>query len=110
MKRALKPNGIVCSQGGTFWTDIKHVRETLDHCRAQFPVTGYASALVPTYPCGQIGFVIGSLDADSTLSSPRVVFTDDEVDAMGLRYYTSATHRAAFVLPRFAEKGLYNEL
>lgn len=107
MKRALKPNGIVCSQGGTFWADINHVRSTIDHCRAQFPVTGYAFASVPTYPCGQIGFVIGSLDPNATLSNPKVVFNNAEIDALNLRYYTSAVHRAAFVLPRFAEKELF---
>lgn len=107
MKRALKPNGIVCSQAGTIWTNIEHVRETLDHCRAQFPVTGYASTSVPSYPCGQIGFVIGSSDPSSILSSPKVEFTDMEIDSMSLRYYTSAVHRAAFVLPRFAQMKLF---
>lgn len=50
MKAALKPNGIVCSQGGTYWTNLDHVKETLDHCRGQFPVASYASASVPSYP------------------------------------------------------------
>lgn len=108
MKQALRPGGIVCSQGGTYWTDTKHVRETLDHCRAQFPVTGYAVASVPTYPCGQIGFVIGSLNATDRLDEPKKVFSTAEVDAMNMRYYTSAAHRAAFVLPRFAEKVLFD--
>lgn len=107
MKRALKPNGIVCSQGGTYWADMKHVRETLDHCRAQFATTGYAVVAVPSYPCGQIGFVIGSRDENVELRQPRHKFTDDEVDAMGLRYYTSAAHVAALTLPRFAEKELF---
>lgn len=107
MKRALKPNGIVCSQGGTFWTDMKHVSDTLDHCRAQFAVTGYAVASVPTYPCGQIGFVIGSLKENDELNKPKTVFNSDEIDKMNLRYYTSAAHSAAFILPRFAEKELF---
>jgi spermidine synthase len=44
MKRALKPNGVVCSQGGTFWTELEQVKRTLQHCGTQFPTTGHAVA------------------------------------------------------------------
>lgn len=106
MKRALKPNGIVCSQGGTFWTELDQVKRTLQHCAAQFPVTGHAVAAVPTYPCGSIGFVIGCLNEQAKLSEPATTFSLEEIDRMNLRYYTSDIHRAAFVLPRFAAKAL----
>lgn len=110
MKQALKPNGIVCSQGGTYWTDIKHVKETLDHCRKQFACAAYAVTSVPSYPCGQIGFVIGSLDATANLKVPQKSFNDTELDAMGMRYYSSETHRAAFDgLPRYVVKYLSNK-
>lgn len=109
MKRALKPNGIICSQGGTYWTDIKHVKETLDHCRMQFPTVGYAVTSVPSYPCGQIGFVIGSLDEKADLKVPKKVFSDEELDKIGMRYYSEQTHRAAFEgLPRYVVKDLKN--
>lgn len=108
MRAALRPGGIVCSQGGTFWADMRHVRETLDHCRAQFASIGYAVASVPSYPCGQIGFVLGSLDGGVDLAQPQHRFDAKEIDRMQLRYYTSATHSAAFALPRFAEKELFS--
>lgn len=107
MKRALKPDGIVCSQGGSLWADMKHVRDTIAHCRAQFPVSGYAVASVPSYPCGQIGFVIGSLTEGDKLNEPKTVFSTRNIDEMNLRYYTSSVHSAAFVLPRFVEKELF---
>lgn len=53
MKKALKPNGVICSQGGTFWTDIDHVKATMEHCRKQFATVGYAITSVPSYPCGK---------------------------------------------------------
>lgn len=106
MKAALKPNGIVCSQGGTFWTNLSHVKETLDHCRGQFPVVSYAFASVPSYPSGQIGFVLGSLQENVKLEEPVYTFTNKQIDEMGMKYYTTATHRAAFTLPRYAEKFL----
>lgn len=107
MKGALKPGGIICSQGGTFWTDMMQVKETLKHCRTQFPVIGYGVATVPSYPCGQIGFVIGSLDENMILKEPKTSFTNDELVNLNLRYYTTDVHKAAFSLPLFAEKELF---
>lgn len=62
MKSALKQGGIVCSQGGTAWANLDHVLKTMDHCKKAFPVTSYGITSVPTYPTGQIGFVLGSLN------------------------------------------------
>lgn len=107
MKKALKPNGIICSQGGTFWTDLEHVKETMKHCRQQFPTVGYAVTSVPSYPCGSIGLVIGSLDANADLKTPKRVFTEQELDGMNLKYYSAETHRGAFEsIPRSVVKQL----
>lgn len=103
MKSALKPNGIVCSQAGTIWNDIDLVSSTLQYCRNQFPKAAYAYASVPTYPSGQIGFVIGSLDKETQFDTPVHVFTREDEKAMNLRYYNSDIHKAAFVLPTFVK-------
>jgi len=107
MRKALRSGGIVCSQGGTFWTDLEHVKLTLESCKKQFPTIGHAVTTVPSYPCGQIGFIIGSLQPNHKLNEPAKVFSKEEIDAMNLRYYTSETHKAAFTLPRFVEKKNY---
>lgn len=83
------------------------MKEIVDNCRGQFPVVSYASASVPSYPSGQIGFVIGSLQENTDLAEPIHKFTNNEIDEMGMKYYTSAAHRAAFTLPRYAEKFLH---
>ncbi|XP_053612805.1 spermidine synthase [Plodia interpunctella] len=103
MKKALRPGGIVCSQAGTIWNDIDIVTSTLRYCKNQFPIAAYAYASVPTYPSGQIGFVIGSLDETAKLDTPTLVFTREQEKAMNLRYYNSDTHKAAFVLPTFVK-------
>lgn len=103
MKSALRPNGIVCSQAGTIWNDMELVTSTLSFCRNQFPAAAYAYASVPTYPSGQIGFVIGSLDKDITFDTPQVVFSREDEKAMNLRYYNSDIHKSAFVLPTFVK-------
>lgn len=62
--------------------------------------------MIPSYPCGSIGFVLGSLDENRKLSEPIHKFTNVEVDDMEFRYYSTKVHSAAFALPRFAEKAL----
>lgn len=106
MKNALRAEGIVCSQGSTFWADMDHVKQTLEYCKRQFETVAYASCYVPTYPCGQIGFVIGSKEQNLVMREPRHTFTDTEIDAMRMRYYSSGMHRASFELPRFVEHEL----
>ncbi|KAJ1528686.1 hypothetical protein ONE63_007079 [Megalurothrips usitatus] len=104
MRRALRPGGIVCSQGGTVWANAEHVAQTLAHCKATFPSAAYAFATVPTYPTGQIGFVLGSMNEENNFKDPVRSFSEAELESMQLRYYTSDIHRAAFTLPRFAQK------
>lgn len=103
MKSALKPDGIVCSQAGTIWNDLDLVSSTLQYCRNQFPAAAYAYTTVPTYPSGQIGFVIGSLDQDIKFDQPSLVFSREDEKKMNLRYYNSDIHKAAFVLPTFVK-------
>ncbi|XP_045495271.1 spermidine synthase [Colias croceus] len=107
MKSALKPNGIVCSQAGTFWYSMDLVSSTLNICKNQFPKSAYAWTSVPTYPSGQIGFVIGSLDPDVQFDKPAITFSRQEELSMNLRYYNSDIHKAAFVLPTFVKNQLH---
>lgn len=106
MKSALKPNGIVCSQAGTVWNDLDLVSNTLKFCRNQFPKAAYAYASVPTYPSGQIGFVIGSLDEGVKFDVPQIILSSEDEKNMNLRYYNSDIHKAAFVLPTFVKNRL----
>ncbi|KAJ3650952.1 hypothetical protein Zmor_017025 [Zophobas morio] len=107
LKGALKRGGVICSQNGTVWTELDKVKETLDHCRKHFPVVKYAVTSVPTYPSGQIGFIVAAAGkADPAVPKFRV--GEAEVEEMGLRYYNGEVHSAAFVLPNFVKKVLYD--
>lgn len=106
LKNALRPGGVVCSQGGTYWTDLDQIKETLNNCKQHFPVTGYALTSIPSYPCGHIGLTVACLDGSRHLEEPAKTFTEAELDKMNLRYYSSKIHRSAFTLPRFVEKAL----
>lgn len=74
MRTALKPNGIVCSQGGTAWDSLNTVLQTIEHCRKVFPIVNYATVSVPTYTTGQIGFVLGSLNQVNITDCQLVLF------------------------------------
>lgn len=66
LKTALKPeNGIIASQAGTVWENMQQVQSTFQHCKTVFAVATYAVTAVPTYPTGQIGFILGSLNSVS---------------------------------------------
>ncbi|CAK9819916.1 Spermidine synthase [Anthophora quadrimaculata] len=110
MKSALKPGGIVCSQAGTAWANLDHVTRTLQHCKVLFPVAAYGVVSVPTYPTGQIGFVLGGLSTETNFKEPKRVFSNNELDQMNIKYYDHEVHRAAFILPRFITKALNKAL
>lgn len=62
--------------------------------------------MIPSYPCGSIGFILGCLDENRDMRSPIYKFSNDEIDRLGFKYYSTKIHSAAFALPRYAEKAL----
>ncbi|KAH8295336.1 hypothetical protein KR018_010069 [Drosophila ironensis] len=106
MKHALKENGIVCSQGGSFWLDLDYIKKTMTGCKEHFAKVAYAVTSVPSYPCGHIGFVMGSLNANQDFATPKL--GSKEINAIDLKYYSPGIHSAAFVLPRWVQQNFYN--
>lgn len=103
MKKSLNPNGIVCTQGECLWLHMDIIVEVLQRCQSIFPTIQYAYTTIPTYPSGQIGFVMCSLEeAPNAISKPKRQPTEAVMST--LRYYNSKIHEAAFVLPTFAER------
>ncbi|XP_037714379.1 spermidine synthase [Drosophila subpulchrella] len=105
MKHALKDDGIVCSQGGSFWLDLDYIKKTMKGCKEHFAKVAYAVTSVPSYPCGHIGFVMGSLNKNLEFATPKL--GKSEIDAIDLKYYSSEVHTAAFALPRWVQKHFY---
>ncbi|XP_025081532.1 spermidine synthase-like isoform X1 [Pomacea canaliculata] len=106
MKKALKPDGILCSQGECTWLHLDLIRSMQEFCRTLFPSVSYAYTTIPTYPSGQIGFVLCSLNPDLRFEEPVRTLTSQQVDEWQLKYYNSKIHRAAFCLPEFARKAI----
>lgn len=106
LKKALKPGGVLCSQGESFWFTMDLITNMISMCRTLFPVVEYASTYVPTYPGGQIGFFLCGKSPDTDFKDPRCGPSENELDDLGLRYYSYEIHRASFVLPRFVQQAI----
>ncbi|XP_001359112.3 spermidine synthase [Drosophila pseudoobscura] len=110
MKHALKEDGIVCSQGGSFWLDLSYIKKTMSGCKEHFPKVSYAITSVPSYPCGHIGFVIGSLNQNQKFINSVNKIKNFDIEALNLKYYTPEVHDAAFALPRWVQKSLMSDI
>ena len=58
LARILKPGGIVATQGECQWLNLELIKEVLRKAKDHFPAVDYAYTCTPTYPCGQIGFLL----------------------------------------------------
>jgi spermidine synthase len=72
-------------------------------CKEVFPVAEYAYTTIPTYPSGQIGFMVCSKDASRNVRTPLRSWTPEEEEEL-CKYYNKEIHAASFVLPVFARK------
>ncbi|UYV68230.1 SRM [Cordylochernes scorpioides] len=106
IRDALKDGGILCSQGESIWFDLKLIEEMNKFCKTLFPVVDYATIYIPTYPGGQIGFLLCSKDPSCNLRSPIRQLSSKQLQDMKLRYYTSTIHEGAFIHPNFVESAL----
>lgn len=99
LNNALAPGGVVCTQGECMWLHLDLIKSIMDRCKAIFPSVKYAYTTIPTYPSGQIGFIISSNDASVDVAVPS-----RDAGDMDLKYYTTELHSSAFVLPAMANK------
>ncbi|CAL8323957.1 unnamed protein product [Merluccius merluccius] len=104
MKTALREGGILCCQGECQWLHLELIKEMRTFCKTLFPVVEYAYCTIPTYPSGQIGFMLCSKNTETNFWEPVKELSKDEVESMNLKYYNSGVHRASFILPEFARK------
>ena len=93
---ALAPGGHISTQGECLWIHLKLIKELKDMCQTLFGRVEYAFTTIPTYPSGQIGFMVCAKNANSDLKTPL-----RSLKGKGCRYYNEDVHRAAFVLPEF---------
>ena len=72
MKSALREGGIICTQvwiervfdeqGECQWLHLPLIRKVMDNAGTLYSSVRYAYTMIPTYPCGQIGFIMAIKD------------------------------------------------
>jgi spermidine synthase len=105
MRTALQPDGIIATQGESFFLHGETVKQLVGICRKLFKYAAYAYMLVPTYPGGNIGTCVGSHLRDPRTPARKL---PDEVQNV-LRYYNPEIHESAFILPEIGKRLLEGE-
>ncbi|KAF7547231.1 hypothetical protein G7046_g9065 [Stylonectria norvegica] len=103
---ALREGGVISTQGSeNQWLHLPLITKLKADCKTIFPVAEYAYTTIPTYPSGQIGFMICCKDGSRNVRVPLRSWSEEEEDDK-CRYYNSDIHKASFILPNFAKKAL----
>jgi len=93
---ALAPGGHISNQAECLWLHLEFIADLRKFTSEIFQTTEYAFCTIPTYPSGQIGFMLCAKGPGRDLRTPIREVTNT-------RYYNKDIHRSAFVLPEFAK-------
>ncbi|KAF2359937.1 Spermidine/spermine synthase [Trinorchestia longiramus] len=102
----LAHNGVLASQGESMWLHKHLIKGLIKKSKELYPVVDYAYTCTPSYPSGQIGFIICSKSSTSHLRDPVTKWSSEDVKRLKLKYYNTAIHSASFVLPNFMREFL----
>ena len=103
MYDALAPGGVIGTQGECMWLHKDLIKPLVDAVKKFCTSVEYAFTTIPTYPSGQIGFILGTKDKETCKTPVKVDRKMEET----LKYYNKEVHEAAFVLPSFARRAIF---
>ena len=89
------------------WLHADIISSVIKKVSQLFPNVEYGFTTTPTYPSGQIGFIICSLDESIDLKRVHPNKKNGGMslkDLQQLKYYNEKVHEAAFALPSFTKK------
>ena len=107
-KTALRDGGIICSQAECMWLHLDLISELVTFSRRIFDQSKYCFTCMPTYPGGQIGFMLCFKAGESAAAVELGKMGRDPPEAIlsQLQYYNADMHASAFLLPQFLKKKL----
>jgi len=106
MYDSLRDGGIVCTQGECMWLHLDLIQPLVNSIKSKYSTVEYAYTSVPTYPSGQIGFILAGKNRGGCKEPCRIPSALQEAS---MSYYTSDVHKASFVLPAFAKRAIFGE-
>lgn len=105
IKKSLRSGGIVVSQAECIWLHMNIIVELVSFCKDMFTNVNYGMISIPTYPCGQIGFIICS-DFNYDFRISKNIDLDPDLQN-SLKYYNKDVHYSSFALPQFVHNLFY---
>jgi len=109
MNTALHQGGRIATQAESIWCDLDLIKGLFQKTYSIFSSVEYATTQIPTYTCGQIGFLLccktDSKTPDTCKKPIRKVPRD-----MELKYYHEGLHEASFALPLFVIRAIEEAL
>ncbi|KAK0619780.1 spermidine synthase [Immersiella caudata] len=102
---ALRDGGVITTQAENQWIHMHIISQLKKDCKEVFPVAEWAYTTIPTYPGGQIGFMVCCKDANRNVKVPLRSWSAEE-EVKLCKYYNAEIHKASFVLPTFAKLAL----
>jgi len=106
IKTALRTGGMFVQQAENVWLHLEIIQKLLSFAKGIFETVDYNYTTIPTYPGGQIGFLLCANKKDVDFRHPTRKVADALVPGAAMKYYTEHIHHASFVLPAFAETAL----
>lgn len=108
LRNAVNEKGIVIMQSSeNIWLNIQYLADLLLRAKEVFSQVRYCQCYMPSYTSGQLGLIVATMDDTKNLQIPLRKFSKDK-EVEYFKYYNSAVHEAAFVLPTWANQ-LLNE-
>jgi len=108
MHASLREGGIVCTQGECLWLHVDIIRPLVNSISTKYTQVEYAYTTIPTYPSGQIGFIVASKGEREAGCKVPVRKPSKELQKT-MKYYSTELHAAAFVLPAFAKRAIFGD-
>ncbi len=100
VKRALKRDGIISLQSGSFTYQTRLVKKIFNRIKKLFPYLEIRRAVIPSYQDGEYSFIVAS-----KINLNKISFKDIEKKhkklKLDLKYYYPEMHFASKVLPKY---------
>lgn len=97
---ALSENGIAVSQSESLYYHKTFIKNLISRNKTIFSHTAYYYTMIPTYPSGTIGFSFCS-----NKIKPQSIYDPQRMNHIKpLKYYNTAIHKSAFILPEFIKE------
>lgn len=104
LKNAVKKDGVVIMQSSeNIWLNLEYLSELKTKAGKVFLNVAYCQCYMPSYTSGQLGLIVACNDESKDLSKPVREFGPEKENSV-FKYYNAAVHKAAFVLPTWADR------